>query len=78
MISGSFLVKNMLSQTHIRQTELAEKLNVTSASISQRIKNDSWKLQDLEAISNILGFTLEMKLINKNGEYFVIKSGKND
>ena len=53
-------IKIMLTATNKTQSDLANALNCTQSNIALRLKNNAWKVKDLEEICKILGYKLEI------------------
>ena len=62
------LIKKLLVELGITQTELAKKVGQTQANLSRKIVSDNFRINDLEKLVNALGCTLEVNIILPNGK----------
>ncbi|MFR4747387.1 MAG: helix-turn-helix domain-containing protein [Clostridium sp.] len=60
-MGASKQIKIALIETKTPQKELAEKLNITSATISKMLKNDNIHYNRAEEIADILGYDIIWK-----------------
>lgn len=56
------VIKNILSDKHVTQVELAEKLKITKQNLSNKMNRDNFSTIELVEIAD----ALEMKLLLKN------------
>jgi len=58
-------IKVLLARTGKTQSDLAEMLRCSQANIAKRLSNNSWKVNDLEEIAELLGYKLNISFEEK-------------
>lgn len=51
---------------NLTQSELATKTNQSQQNLSKKLKNNEWKVSDLEKIAEAIGADVEIKFIKKD------------
>lgn len=64
MDSISMQIKILLLQKNIRQSDLAQSLNMTQQNISLKFKKDDYKISELVQIASILDCSLTITALN--------------
>ena len=61
-------LKMAMIATNINQIKLAEMTNQSQQNLSQKMVNNSYKIQEYERLVNALGCELKIQIILPNGE----------
>lgn len=61
-------LKMAMIATNINQIKLAEMTNQSQQNLSQKMVNNSYKIQEYERLVNALGCELKINIILPNGE----------
>lgn len=59
-------IKEKLKEKGLKQGELAKELEISKENISQRMKKDNWRINELERIAEILKCDLICEFKEKN------------
>ncbi len=59
-------IKEKLKEKGLKQGELAKELGISKENISQRMKKDNWRINELERIAEILKCDLICEFKEKN------------
>lgn len=70
-MSASSVIKDILSDKKISQTELAEKTNVTRQNLSNKMLRDNFSALELVEIADALQMQLQLKDITTQKEYVI-------
>lgn len=52
------IIKHILIEENIKMKDLAKMMNTSPQNLSQRIKRDSFKYEELEEIAELLGYEI--------------------
>ena len=65
------IIKNVLSDKHITQVELAEKLKITKQNLSNKMNRDNFSTIELVEIADALDMKLLLKNESNQKEYVI-------
>ena len=69
-MAGAKIIKQLLAERNVSVNELAEKLNIKSQSMSNKLYRDSFSLQEMCSICNILNADLKAITRDSQKEFF--------
>ena len=69
-MAGAKIIKQLLAERNISVNELAEKLNIKSQSMSNKLYRDSFSFQERCSICNILNADLKAITRDSQKEFF--------
>jgi DNA-binding Xre family transcriptional regulator len=69
-MAGAKIIKQLLAERNISVNELAEKLNIKSQSMSNKLYRDSFSFQEMCSICNILNADLKAITRDSQKEFF--------
>lgn len=65
-MAGAKIIKQLLAERNVSVNELAEKLNIKSQSMSNKLYRDSFSFQEMCSICNILN--ADLKAITRDSQ----------
>ena len=69
-MAGAKIIKQLLAERNVCVNELAEKLNIKSQSMSNKLYRDSFSFQEMCSICNILNADLKAITRDSQKEFF--------
>lgn len=69
-MAGAKIIKQLLAERNVSVNELAEKLNIKSQSMSNKLYRDSFSFQEMCSICNILNTDLKAITRDSQKEFF--------
>ena len=69
-MAGAKIIKQLLAERNVSVNELAEKLNIKSQSMSNKLYRDSFSFQEMCSICNILNADLKAITRDSQKEFF--------
>ena len=69
-MAGAKIIKQLLAERNVSVNELAEKLNIKSQSMSNKLYRDSFSFQEMCSICNILNADLKSITRDSQKEFF--------
>ena len=69
-MAGAKIIKQLLAERNVSVNELAEKLNIKSQSMSNKLDRDSFSFQEMCSICNILNADLKAITRDSQKEFF--------
>lgn len=61
----SKVIKKLLIDNDMTQTELAEKLNTSSGNLTNKLRRNDFRISELEEIATAIGYELKIEFIEK-------------
>lgn len=62
-MKAEYIIKGILKEKHLKMKDLAKMMNTSPQNLTQRIKRDSFKYEELEEIAELLEY--EIKWVKK-------------
>ncbi|MBC5630632.1 helix-turn-helix transcriptional regulator [Clostridium sp. NSJ-6] len=59
------IIKKLLIDKGMTQTELAKKLNTSSGNLTNKLRRNDFRISELEEISEAIGYELKIEFIEK-------------
>ena len=75
-MAGAKIIKQLLAERNVSVNELAEKLNIKSQSMSNKLYRDSFSFQEMCSICNILN--ADLKAITRDSQKDFFESIEHD
>lgn len=69
-MAGAKIIKQLLAERNVSVNELAEKFNIKSQSMSNKLYRDSFSFQEMCSICNILNADLKAITRDSQKEFF--------
>lgn len=69
-MAGAKIIKQLLAERNVSVNELAEKLNIKSQSMSNKLYRDNFSFQEMCSICNILNADLKAITRDSQKEFF--------
>lgn len=60
------IIKKILIDESITQTELAKKLSTSSGNLTNKFRRNDFRVSELEVIAEALGYELKIEFVQKN------------
>lgn len=65
-------IKSTLAKENITLTELANRLDISVNNLSNKLKRDNFKIEELEQIADAIGYDLDVRLKKKSATGFIL------